>query len=341
MTTHASPEGLPTGLPSADPNATGLPPVRRLHGPDAGGKVNVLPVVSPLSTRSPSAAAERARPNAQTRGPGSRRLGLTASALNPRDLEVLASLSTHRFLSSDHLYVFHFADHASVASGQRTVRRVLRRLARDELVAELPRRVGGFLGGAASTIWHLTLTGYRLLAVAQAVGSATTPAVRVREPSLRLVDHCLAVADAHVGLLVASRSNRFKLGEMQAEPQCWRRYPGSMGEPLTLKPDLFAVTRSADGQYEDSWFLEIDLGTEHPPTVVNQCRQYEAYLATGREQADDGVFPLVVWITRSQQRADKLRAALKDARSLQHELYRVVTTGQLANLVASGESGQL
>jgi hypothetical protein len=57
-----------------------------------------------------------------------------------------------------------------------------------------------------------------------------------------------------------SRSRTVELLELSAEPACWRKYGGIGAQPTTLKPDSYA--RLGVGTYEDSYFIEIDMGTE-------------------------------------------------------------------------------
>jgi hypothetical protein len=250
---------------------------------------------------------------------------------------VLQSVGEHRFLTTNHLERLHFTDHATALSGSRSARRVLRRLAGHGLLVGLPRRVGGMASGSHSSVWHLSSTGQRLLKLRDGDG-AFAPG-RLREPSVRFVDHCLAVADAHLALLEVVRTTAFSLSAVETEPRCWRSYLGGYGNRETIKPDLAAVTVSANGEFEDRWFVEVDLGTEHPPTVLRKCQQYESYRRTGQEQQRHGVFPLVVWVTRTENRADKLDAAISESRALDQTLYRIVTIGDLAALVATGAGG--
>ncbi len=91
----------------------------------------------------------------------------------------------------------------------------------------------------------------------------------------------------------ASRGgHRAKLLSAEYEPACWRGFLGSSGDAETLKPDLYAV--KANAEYEDSWFIEVDRGTESLPTVLKKCAQYERHQRSGQEQASRGVLPAVL-----------------------------------------------
>ncbi len=249
--------------------------------------------------------------------------------LSPRDLAILRSISAHRFLTTRHVRALHFSDHASELSAIRSSNRVLRRLCRDDLIAALDRRVGGVRAGSAGYVMRVTAAAQRLLQTEDGEGSSR----RYREPSQRLLAHTLAIADAHVALYQAATSDSLELVAVQVEPGSWRRFLGLGGERRLLRPDLAVVT--AQGEYEDHWFLEVDLGTEHPPTVVRKCQLYEDYRASGVEQETHGVFPRVLWVVTNQQRADKLTAAIRATR-LDQDLFRVTIVEQLVPTVMGG-----
>jgi len=143
---------------------------------------------------------------------------------------------------------------------------------------------------------------------------------------LTFANHTLAVNDVAVGLLEASRRSRlFTVEELVTEPRNWRSYLGPNGETRWLKPDLTlvsAITEDGD-EYEEHAFLEIDLGTEHLPRIQAKCRMYAAYAATGAYQAENGLFPAVVWLSPNPARRAALRAAVAATRGLSGGLFRV------------------
>jgi len=243
---------------------------------------------------------------------------------------VLDTVAVHRFLTTTQLQAFVFAAHASDLSAARTCRRVLRRLESWQLLERLDRRIGGLQAGSTSSIWLLTPAGQRLRNL-HAGGGALT---RVREPGQRFVQHYLAVADAHLALLGANRAAQLDLLQLEVEPACWRPYAGLGGSAELLKPDLYAVI--ATGQFEVHWFIEVDRATESMPTVVRQCRQYEAYRRTGSEQAASGLFPYVLWVVPDDRRAGKLQGALAAAHGLDRELFRITTPERVLTLITGG-----
>jgi hypothetical protein len=187
--------------------------------------------------------------------------------------------------------------------------------------------VGGIRAGSASYVWRVGDLGDRLLR--QASGDGVRQ--RRKEPSARFLDHCLTTADCYLGLIGAARAGTFELVSFETEPACWRRYLGAGGTREILKPDFFAVT--ATGEYEDRWFVEVDRGTETLPTLLKKCAQYERFRRTGREQAANGVFPLVVWLVPDDTRQRKLQTAVRASRGLDVGLFRITSSGRFLDVI--------
>ena len=123
----------------------------------------------------------------------------------------------------------------------------------------------------------------------------------------------------------------------QGEPSCWRDYPGPYGESLRLKPDAFVITSGP--HYEDMAFVEFDTGSQSRTVIRGKLDAYRRYAASGQEQgAQDGVFPLVVFVTTTQER----QAMLLDLLTyLPTEDWRLFAVGQLndaARLLTGGAS---
>jgi Replication-relaxation len=280
--------------------------------------------------RGPKAKPEpRAASDRMSRGQTER----VARSLSDRDRAILNSVSDHRFLTTAHIERFHFADHLSSDAAGRICRRVLQRLHQLRVLEHLDRRVGGVRAGSASYVWRVGLIGDRLLRLG---ADDDQPRARRKEPSLRHLEHCLAIADTHLMLRDLAASGSIELLQLQTEPRCWRT-SGSLGfGGSVLKPDLYTVT--ASGDYEDHWFCEVDRATESLPTLLRKCVQYEAYRRTGSEQDRLGVFPLVVWVVPDQARADKLRRSIASSRSLDRDLYRICTPNTFPALILGGDA---
>jgi hypothetical protein len=247
--------------------------------------------------------------------------------LTDRDIRILEDLDQFRLLTTRqiqrlHLPVRPLGAHATISAATRGTTRILTRLESLGIVARLERRIGGVKHGSASTIWHLGSAGERFLRHRR--GDATRR--RYQEPGLMFVTHTLAVADVAVRLREHARAGHFDLLQLQSEPACWRPFTAATGEPVTLKPDLFAVT--ADTSTETHSFVEVDLGTEHMPAITRKCRVYQRYERTGIEQTEHGLFPAIVWIVPTQKRARDIRDAITKERALDPELFWVVATEQ-------------
>lgn len=245
--------------------------------------------------------------------------------LSERDLTVIRSVHEHRFLTARQIEELHFNDHATADSAGRVCRRVLARLTRDRLLARLRRRIGGVRAGSASYVYALGPAGSRLI---------TDGRRRLTEPSLLFLDHTLGLAEARIALVRAARDGQLELTGVEVEPTCWRRYTGPGGAAEFVRPDLHVVT--ANGAYEDCWFLEIDRGTESPAAIGRKCRAYQAYWRTGREQEQHGAFPLVVWVAPDEARAQRIAKVISGVRNLKRDIFRVTTADRLVQLIAGG-----
>lgn len=205
---------------------------------------------------------------------------------------------------------------------------MLKLLYSHRVLDHLDRRVGGIRAGSASYVWMVGSVGERLLRADSDIR------IRRKEPSLHFMRHCLAIADCAITLRSAADHGDFELLTIETEPAIWRRYLSRSGATETLKPDLRVVT--VQGDYEDSWFIEIDRATESMPTLIKQCRQYLAYRQTGREQADHDVFPAVLWVLPDERRLARLRDALAAARGFDRSIFRLTTIDRVAEVVAGG-----
>ncbi|WP_018599352.1 replication-relaxation family protein [Mycobacterium sp. 155] len=317
----------------------------RASGPLAGPAASTGPGTSPLAdTDSPPIPSGNSGAPRGTTAPTRRipdtRLSATAiaiinSRLSDRDRAILQSVDDHQFLTVHHLEALNF-NAITPAARSRITRRVLARLRDLRVLDTLERRVGGSRAGSQGLIYHVGVAGDRLLERPVRRGA------RLRyEPSARFLAHRLAVADAHVGLIEADRRSQIELVASAAEPRTWRRFTGLGTARHILKPDLFAETATTDDLVR-AWFIEIDLGTEHIPTLLTKCHEYEAYRQTGIEQDRHGSFPLVIWSMTHPDpaKAHRRRQALADAiakdRRLPSALFRIVAPEQLLPLIRSG-----
>jgi Replication-relaxation len=219
-------------------------------------------------------------------------MAVLADRLTAQDYALIKSVSGLRFITGSQLIRLHFADSLDARAG----RRALLRLVRLGVLERLPRHIGGsHSGGSDSFIYRLAPAGQRL-----AMERGRQPAGRRRRsqvPGTLFIGHALQVAELHTLLTEADRAGQTELIELLVEPNCWRNY----GQRATLKPDSYV--RLGIGDYEDSYFIEVDMGTEGSRALERKLRQYADYEASGREQTEHGVFPRVLWLTPDSVRA--------------------------------------
>lgn len=289
-------------------------------------------------TGSPNSGAPRGTTTPAER-PTSRRtyrnrIDVIADQLSDRDHAILRSVDQHRFLTVDQIRTLHFANLAPTS--RRRTTQVLSRFRERRLLGALAQRLGGTHGGSDGLIHYVDVVGDRILH-----NRSGRAARRASEPSARFVNHCLAVADAHIALITANRTGDIELIDSSVEPASWRTHVGIGGARLTLKPDLYAET-AAEDDLVHAWFIEVDLGTESIPTVIRKCREYDAYRQTGIEQDRHGAFPLVVWtithrdLAKAVRRREALIEAIARDRHLPSALFRVVAPEQLLPLIQDG-----
>jgi hypothetical protein len=228
------------------------------------------------------------------------RVAAVRARLGERDLAVLRTLHRVRLLRGDQVRRLHVAEGSPLTQSRRT-RNLLHRLHQLDLVVRSARVVGGVRAGSNGHIYGLSGLGQAVLDAGGTVGRRRR---RIWDTKPFFQDHVLAVAELYVGLVEASRTNQCELLDFDSEPACWRRFTGSSSETVTLKPD--AYVRLGVGEYERSAFVEVDMASESLATIQRKCRTFIAYWRTGREQQQEGVFPLVLWLVPNQQRRQRI-----------------------------------
>ena len=262
-----------------------------------------------------------------------RRLEEIAPTLNERDHEVLSAVRQCRYLTTRQIQRLCFADAVSPAAGLRSANRNLNRLKGIELTDTLSRRIGGVRAGSGSLIWYLTESGERLLRMETHTKS---PRRRFFEPSPYFLAHTLAVAECYIQIHEMCANKNPALVSAELEPNCWRWY-NHKGKLTTLRPDMFAITNCGD--FEDRWFIEIDLHTEAPVTIVEKCRRYHDYYRSGLEQKQHEVFPLVVWIVPDASRKERIAAHIRGEFKKLPRIFIVITPDELEPLIRQGVEG--
>lgn len=267
-------------------------------------------------------------------------LGDVATHLAEGDFAVLKRVSELRFATGSQLTRLHFAEGDSPAANARAARRALLRLMQLDVLERLPRAIGGARAGSAGFVYRPGLAGQRL-----AMERGWIPAQRARRsrvPGTLFVRHALQVAELHTRLIEADRAGRIELLELSAEPACHRRLPSGIGtQPeARLKPDSFL--RLGAGDFEDSYFIEVDRGTEGSRALIRQLKAYLAYQASGREQRQRGVFPLVLWLAPDARRAQVITDCVRALPRADRGLFRVgLFTDALQLIRDTGGSNEL
>lgn len=290
----------------------------------------VTPDTPPTCEPSPQATTTVVPPSA------SRPRARLSRQLSDRDREILASLATLRLATGAQLQRLHVAD-GSQATRARRARALLQRLADLKLVVRLGRSVGGVRAGSSGYVYGLSGNGQAVLATTGPMGGRRR---RVWETSPSFQDHVLAVADVYVDLVEAERIDRVELLAFEAEPPCWRKFPGGNGESVMLKPDAFV--RLGLGELERSAFVEVDLGTESGPTIARKCGVYAAYWRSGIEQQRHGVFPSVLWLANNERGLARITEVLRRLpRDVQH-IFEVALLGDaLTTLTTTAPGGRM
>jgi hypothetical protein len=268
---------------------------------------------------------------------GRRQLERIIGSLSDRDMDVLSSIGTERFLTTRQLSRLHFFDKPTQSAATRSTNRTLAKLKDLHLIDSLERRIGGVRAGSASHVWGLAPAGGRLLENTGAVPERPKW-LREYEPSRHYLEHTLATAEVRLRLSEAERRGNLTILEVQREPDCWRPYSAPGGGIAHLKPDLSIIT--ASGDFEDHWFLEIDLATERPARVIQSCLGYQDYRHTGIEQKRVGVFPAVVWIVPTRRRKEAIQTRLAEDSRISRGLFRVVLLDELEPLLRDGANAQ-
>lgn len=250
--------------------------------------------------------------------------------LSGRDKETLLAIQRHRYLMTGQVQRLVFTDAATPTAALRATSRCLKKLKELGLADTLSRRIGGVRAGSSSLVWYLSHAGERLLRLHDQKKAANR---RFFEPSPYFLAHTLAVAEVSIQLTELCHKHKMELISLQSEPECWRSY-SERGICLSLKPDLYAATVS--GEYEDRWFLEIDLDTESPAKVIDKCKKYHQYYRSGLEQKESGMFPLTVWIVPDRARKEHLLEHIRPAFDKQPRLFAVITTDELEELIRYG-----
>ncbi len=256
------------------------------------------------------------------------------TGLSEPDCAVIRQVATLRFVSGSQLARLCFSDSPDPLSNARAARRALLRLTRQQALERLTRRVGGRRPGSTSYVYRLGIAGQRL-----AAARGWQPERRARRslsPGTLFLRHSLAISELHTRLVESDRAGRLELLELAAEPSCWRSFDGLGPQHQTLKPDSYI--RVGLGAFEDSYFIEVDRGTEGSRAIERQLGLYAAYYDSGREQAERGVFPRVLWLVPNEQRRVVLLDSMTRLPPEHWQLFQVSLFAQAIEQITNSET---
>ncbi len=250
------------------------------------------------------------------------RAATIGASLSPRERAVLADVARLGVASGGQLQRLHYE---ATEAGKRLARIELARLCQSQVLGRLDRTIGGVRAGSRGHCFALGVAGQRIVWPDRA---------RYREPwtpNRAYLRHALAVGEIYVRLRTTMSD---RLLTYDTEPACWRSYFGPGGAPTTLKPDAVAILDFA--QFEDRFWLEIDLATESGTRITTKAEAYVRYWQSGREQSASGVFPQVLWVTTTKVRQDLMVAALTRLPAEHWQLFAVVTADEGPDLMTKG-----
>ena len=259
---------------------------------------------------------------------------LVPAPIHPMQARLLALVAAHRFATTTQLARLTAPEYASPASALRQTQRHLASLAQQRLLTSLERRVGGWQGGSAVTVWAATTRGHRRMAAENGEDVEVPRRQRPREVSTTFLDHLLAITEVRTSIEEAVRQQADTEAAVALEPDCWRTALSPSSQVQVLRPDL-AVTITSPA-YEDRYLIEVDRATENPGRVIATCWRYQEHQTTSAQASDGDVFPLVVWLVPTDRRRHRLERAIAHSTGLLGDLFRVIRLDQLPTLIHGG-----
>ena len=243
------------------------------------------------------------------------RLDAVRESLSDRDWAIIRDVASLRLTTGKQLERLYFA---GLVDASRPVvrRRVLGRLVRLRVLATLERRIGGVRAGSDGNVYYLDVAGQRLCDMAR----------RGDVPGERYVRHILALTEVYVSLTERARAGRFRLDRFEAEPASW--WPDGQGR--RMKPDGYIRVSGAD--HFDSWWLEVDLATEHLPTLKRKLGSYVDFWRHG-QLGPDKIMPWVLVTVPSEKRCSEIDRLIRQLHPQDAELFTVVLHNDAADSI--------
>jgi hypothetical protein len=216
--------------------------------------------------------------------------------MGERDRAIVASVARLRLVTGQQLERLHFHDIAP-RSRAAVRRRVLARFVAWRVLMTLERRIGGVRAGSSGLVYALDSAGQWLCTDGQGVR-------RTELPGVAFVGHTLAVSELYVSLVELGRGADIEVTAFETEPRSW----WSNGLGGWLKPDAYLSVATAD--YADAWWIEMDMGTEHLPTIRRKLGVYLDF-AQRRQAGPSGVMPRVVVSVQDERRQQAVEGVIQ------------------------------
>jgi Replication-relaxation len=238
--------------------------------------------------------------------------------LGERDRAILASVARLRLVTGRQLERLHFLDVAP-ASRARVRRRVLARLVAWRVLMTLERRIGGVRAGSSGLVFALDAAG-AWLARLDDHGDRMR---RAEPPGVAFAGHTLAVSELYVSLTEMVSTVGVEVTAFEAEPRSW--WPNGLGG--WLKPDAYVSLATAD--YADAWWVEVDRGTEHLPTIRAKLKAYLDFAQRG-QVGPSGVMPRVLVSVPDERRREAVESVIRRLSDPADRLLHVSTAVETA-----------
>lgn len=222
--------------------------------------------------------------------------------LSARDHEIIRTVHRLRLASGSQLERLHFSDLGATVRS-RIRRRVLARLVAWRVLLSLERRIGGIRAGSSGLVFALDSAGQQLI-ILDANLHGRSSVRRPREPSPALLNHSLSVSELYTMLMERSRHESFTVRAFETEPGCW--YSNGLGG--WLKPD--AYLKLSTDTVSDHWWIEVDKGTEHLPTIRRKLLTYLDFADAGG-LGPGGVLPRVLVTVPAEARRKAIAGVIE------------------------------
>lgn len=255
--------------------------------------------------------------------------------LSDRDWKILRTIRLCRVILGRQLGRLYFTEGRTENANTTATNRRLKALSDMGLITHLNEKVNCRLKGYVAYIYYLTEAGERILQIHLCEGEYRK---RNLEPAFTTLTHTLSAVECLVQTVEACRADDMRLGEIELEPDCWRPYTYNLKDYI-LKPDLALVTEKQDWSdhsepwFEYRWLNEVDLNTESIQTILEKCRRYFDYYRSEAEQRENGCFPLVVWIVKTESRRQSIMRHLCEAFPKFPRIFAVILPDEYTKLI--------